>query len=332
MEKKAAKKRKKRKVLVLVHPAFRPDCAVRGAATETDVWRALRSLGMTVEIAPVKDDLRAFDKVLATFRPDVVFNLLEEFRDEAIFDFHLISYLEALGVPYTGCNPRGLIQSRNKRLSAAVAASLGVRVPKETAVAGSIRPVVKAGLRFPLFVKFTREHASLGIRESSRVRNLAALRRECLRLRKNYTAEILVQEFIPGRDVSVAVWGNSHIETFVPRQLDAGGADRVATERLKFSAHLQRRRRVRSRIFTGDSAQLIRENTARLFVTLDLSGYVRMDYRVTEDQQAYLIDVNANPNLAKAEDFALSALAAGWSYPAVIERVVELAIQYRPRL
>src|SRR4051812_6500308 len=100
----------------MVHPQFRPDRAPRRAGTERDVWLALRRLGHTVQVAGVSEDLRKLDKELAEFRPHIAVNLMEEFRSEAVFDFHIISFLESLGIPYTGCNPRGLVLSRNKFL------------------------------------------------------------------------------------------------------------------------------------------------------------------------------------------------------------------------
>src|SRR4051812_27813735 len=106
---------KSKRILVLVHPQFDPRLKARAAAaTEWDVWRGLKALGATVDVVAAETDLRAFDRQLSAFRPQLVFNLLEEFRGEGVFDFHLITYLESLGLPYTGCNPRGLIVTRNK--------------------------------------------------------------------------------------------------------------------------------------------------------------------------------------------------------------------------
>ena len=313
-----------KKIMLLVHPQFRPDRA--GAlGTERDVWRGLKRLGWTVQVAAARDNLRDFDKELAAFQPAVVFNLLEEFRGEAVFDFHLVAYLEALGVPFTGCNPRGLVQSRNKDLCGRLAASLGIAVPR-----GGL--VGTPGLKFPVFVKLNREHASLGIQASNLVRDGRELQREVRRLRAKYGGEILAQEFISGHDVSVAVWGNARAEVLDPRRFDVSGMDRVATERLKFSAHMQKRRRARSNPYKGAAVRSIRGVAGLIFSALDMSGYARMDFRVTESHEAFLIDVNANPNLARDEDFSLSARARGWNYGETLRRITDLALRYRPRV
>ena len=189
-----------------------------------------------------------------------------------------------------------------------------------------------AHLRYPLFVKLNREHASLGIQASNLVRNRRELLREVRRLRDRYLGEVLAQEFVSGHDVSVAVWGNGRAEVMDPRRLDVSGEDRVATERLKFSAALQRRRRARSSPYRGAATSQIRREAGRMYMALDMSGYARMDFRVTELHEAFLIDVNANPNLARDEDFSLSARARGWDYYDVLNRITELALRYRPRV
>ena len=81
---------------VVTHPArLRP----RGAP-----------LGVKDELAPIRD-------AVESFKPHVVFNLLEEFHGEAVYDHSVVSYLELLRVPYTGCNPRGLVLARGKDLA-----------------------------------------------------------------------------------------------------------------------------------------------------------------------------------------------------------------------
>lgn len=323
---------KAKKVLLVVHPKFRPDRKKAQKGTEKDVWHALRRLGYQTLIADAEEDLRLFDKMLAKFRPSIVVNLLEEFRGEAVYDFHLISFLEALGVPYTGCNPRGLIQSRNKFVVGQLAQSVGVAAPRSLLLTPSKRIGEPSQLKFPLFVKLNREHASMGIRESNRVRNGKELDKVCRRLRRDYNSEIVVQEFISGRDVSVALWGNARAEVFAPRTLHMGGVDRVSTERLKFNVAYQRQRAVKSVQFKGAITDRLQREAQQLFQLLDLSGYARFDYRVDQNGEPYLIDVNANPNLANNEDFAISARLAGWKYPEVVEQVVKLGLSYSPRL
>lgn len=319
---------RKQRILVLVHPQFRPDLTNPKKGTEYDVWQALRK-NHQVEVCTVQNDLKRLDADLARVCPAVVFNLAEEFRGEAVFDFHLVSYLEARGIPVTGCNPRGLIQSRNKFLVTNLASSMGVKCPRTyLADKNVLQQLKRHKMDVPVFVKLNREHASLGIRESNRVQKREKLRAEVQRMSKTYGGETLVQEFIPGFDVSVSVWGNHRPEVFHPRRLYAGGADRTFTERIKFNRKAQMERSVRSTVFRHRIAARLMAEAKLLYKVLDMSGYGRFDYRVDAHGESYLIDVNANPNLARGEDFVASTREAGMEYLETLERIVRLAKNY----
>jgi D-alanine-D-alanine ligase len=318
---------KSRRVLVLVHPQFRPDRVGRRSATEFDVWTALRSGGHAVEIAAARHDLRRFDRELSEFKPDIVFNLLEEFRGEGVFDFHLVSYLEALGIPYTGCNPRGLVVTRNKLWTAHIAQGQGLAAPNSALARGSARR-----FSYPAFVKFNREHASLGITQQNLVRDARQLQRSLSRLESRHGGEIVVQSFVAGEEVSVSVWGNRRLEVFAPWRLGLRDENAVATARVKFNAQFRRRQGIRATRFRGPQISLLQSTAKTLFASMDLSGYARFDFRLNAEGTPFLIDVNANPNLAKDEDFAASARVQGHSYADVIERVLQLGLDYEPRV
>lgn len=322
---------RRQRVLILVHPRFRPDRRSRGGTTEKSIFDALKKLGHTVGIAAAEDDFEQFTTELKAFKPNIVFNLLEEFRGEGVFDFHLASYLESLGISFTGCNPRGLAISRNKFLVMKAVEGLGWDVPA-TAL-GSVRGVQKCpeSLEFPLFVKLNREHASLGIRPANRVTTERQLASVCARLRRDYGAGILIQEFVPGNDVSVSVWGNEKVETFSPWQLEMSGPDGFATEHLKFNPGYRRKHGIDSKLYAGQLKSRLRRASAEIFSALDLSGYARMDFRVTPDDRFYLVDVNANPSLSPTEDFADSLAHEGYSYTEIIERILRLAADYEPK-
>ena len=100
--------------------------------TEYDVARTLRSLGHEVQALGVRSDLGVIREAIDGYKPHVVFNLLEDFHDIPIYDQNLVSYLELLRVPYTGCNPRGLILARDKAISKTLLVYHRVPVPEFT--------------------------------------------------------------------------------------------------------------------------------------------------------------------------------------------------------
>lgn len=319
----------RKRALLLVHPYFRPDRKSPRSQTERDVWLGLKRAGFQCELSTAQSDLRDLDRDLARFKPHFVFNLLEEFRDEGIFDFHAVSFLEARGVVYTGCNPRGLIVSRNKTWASHIARSVEVNAPETWSADSALRLM---NVRFPLILKFNNEHASLGMTRKSVVHNRVDLRRR-LRELAQYSAEVVAQEFIPGREVSVAVTGNLQPRAFQPRELRLRSDSGFVTERIKFNARHRNRLGIRAHYFNGDP-KLIRAMqvaSCQMFRGLKLSGYARFDYRLDRAGKFHLIDVNANPNLARDEDFALSAKRAGLAYEDLLMKIVRLARDYRPQ-
>jgi D-alanine-D-alanine ligase len=115
----------KQRVLVLMHPDLIPPESNEGFSeqeasnwkTEYDVVSTLRTAGYDVKPLGVHDELRPIRDEIEGWKPDVVFTLLEQFHGEAIYDQNVASYLELMRVPYTGCNPRGLMLARGKDLS-----------------------------------------------------------------------------------------------------------------------------------------------------------------------------------------------------------------------
>src|SRR5204863_9070935 len=138
---------------------------------EYDVIETLKEMGHEVRIRGVHDDLSGIRPTVASFNPHIVFNLLEAFAGVATFDQNVVSYLELLHLPYTGCNPRGLILARDKALSKKLLAYHRIPVPEFTVVRRGRKPLLSKRLHFPLIVKSLFFEASAGISQASIVEN-----------------------------------------------------------------------------------------------------------------------------------------------------------------
>jgi D-alanine-D-alanine ligase len=313
-------------VVMMVHPKLHPARKSQAKSAERAVWSALRGLGYEVEVLPLLESPLKLERELSRRLPYAVFNMLEEFRDEAVYDFHLPAYLEARGIPCTGCNPRGLVISRNKYLVSQLAVATDIPVPT-MAISGAQTYRGK----FPAFVKYNREHASRGIRASNRVRNPVEMKRTVERMKRSYDGEILLQEFVEGTDVTVSVLGNHRVRAFVPWKLRRKSSADFSTERVKFNAKFRFERGIRAGRYSGPLVKPLLQAAKKIYREADLSGYARMDFRVSSDS-FHLVDVNANPNLEMNEDFACSAKFSGWSYVELVEEIIRLARSYRPRI
>jgi D-alanine-D-alanine ligase len=336
----------KQRILVLVHETLVPPETLEGVRdqdaadfrTEYDVISCLRASGHDVRPIGIGDSLTELRSLLADWRPQVCFNLLEEFDGIVTYDQHLVAWLELLRQPYTGCNPRGMMLSRDKVLSKQLLAYHRVPTPQFAVFrrGGAIR--IPARLRYPLFVKSATEDASLGIAQASIVEDAARLAERIEFIHEHTTTDALVEEYVEGRELYVGVLGNERIRTLPPwefifGELKAGRAG-IATRKAKWDRAYQARHGI-----TSDVARDLPEGVAgrldklarRIYRALHMSGYARMDFRVRHDGTPFFLEANANPNLEKEEDFAYAALAAGMDYAALMERIISLGLSYRAK-
>jgi D-alanine-D-alanine ligase len=330
------------RVLVLCHDSLVPPAGARGYAlrnppewrTEHDVLRALRSLGHRPSVLGAQHDLAALLAGLGAVprgeRPDVVFNLLVEFHSNPAFDQHVVSLLELLELPYTGCNPRGLTLARDKALSKEILAAQGVDVPRFQVFERGARVVRRASLPFPLIVKSRTEEASLGLARASLVTNERALSHRVAFVHARLGTDAIAEEYLEGRELYSAVLGGARPEVLPTWELvfrRGPARPLIATRAVKFSPALQRRLGVTNR--AAVLAPALERRVAALARTtwraLGLAGYARIDLRLTPAGRLSVLEANPNPELARGEDLAEAARAAGLGYEELVQRILGLA-------
>ena len=165
---------KPQRVLVLVHKHLVPPEGATEAdhvdaewKTEWDVIHALQKNGHEVRPLGIQDELNPIRQAMDEWKPTIIFNLLEAFDNVNLFDQNVVSYLELLRVPYTGCNPRGLLLSRDKSLSKKLLAYHRIQVPEWAVFRRGRKVHVPPRLKFPVIVKSLTEEASIGISQAS---------------------------------------------------------------------------------------------------------------------------------------------------------------------
>jgi len=335
-----ARSRARRRVLVLCHESLVPPPGVYRYArrrapewrTEFDVLQALRALGHETSVCGAAHDVQPVLTALRAFAPDVVFNLMVEFHGNPAFDQHIPSLLELLEVPYTGCNPRGLTLARDKAVSKDVLAAHGIDVPRFQVFELGARTRLRPDLDFPLIVKSRTEEASLGLSRSSLVRTERALQRRVAFVHEHVGTDAIVEEYLDGRELYAAVLGGARPrvlptwELFFTRR--SPSHPRIATRSIKFSPTIQRRMGILNGAADLSPAMQRRVDamTRATWRALELSGYARVDLRLTPSGRLVVLEANPNPEIATGEDFAESALAEGLDYPRLIQRLLEIAL------
>ncbi|HEY7753246.1 MAG TPA: hypothetical protein VH856_05480 [Steroidobacteraceae bacterium] len=335
---------KKLRILVLVHETLVPPESLAGVReeeaaeyrTEYDVTSCLRKMGHDVRPIGIGDSLTELRATIQDWKPHVCFNLLEEFGGIVTYDQHVVAYLELLRQPYTGCNPRGMMLSRDKVLSKQILAYHRIPTPQFAVFrrGGALR--IPPRLRYPLFVKSATEDASLGISQASIVEDAARLRERVGFIHEHTQSDALVEEFVEGRELYVGVLGNERVRTLTPWEFIFGelkaGRAAIATRKAKWDRAYQKRHGITSgkaQDLPPGLADRLDRLARRIYRALHMSGYARMDFRVREDGTPWALEANANPNLEQEEDFADAALHDGIRYPALLQRIISLGLSYR---
>ncbi len=335
---------KPQRVLTLVHKGLEPpeektDKTTTATAEwrmEYDVVQTLKTLGHELRVIGVHDDLTPIRSSMDDFKPSITFNLMEAFDDIIVFDQNVVSYLELLKVPYTGCNPRGLTLSRDKALAKKLMAYHRIQVPDFLVVPLGGKPKLPKRLQYPLIVKSLTYESSTGISQASVVVNDEQLARRVQFIHDTIMTPAIVEEFIDGRELYVGVMGNERLQVFPVWEMSFSKMPdnnwRIATERVKWSVKYQKKHGIDTTVagLSDEMSAKVQHLAKRVYRALDLSGYARIDLRMKTDGQLYVIEANPNPQLAQGEDFAESAKRAGVSYAKLIERIIGLGLQWRP--
>src|SRR3954469_3895486 len=297
----------KLRVVALVHRHLIPPATIEEGTditaapwrTEYDVVSTLRALGHEVRPLGVHDDLGDIRRASEEWKPHIAFNLLEGFDDITIFDQNVVSHLELLKLPYTGCNPRGLLLARDKSLSKKLLAYHRIPVP-EFDVARIGKPFRRSKrLAFPLIVKSLTQEASIGISQASVVDTGEKLKERVQFIHDSIGTAAIVEQYVEGRELYVGILGNQNLQAMPVWELFftnmPEGAKRIATDRVKWSVKYQKKYGIDSGLakeLSDAKAEGIQHLCKRAFRALELSGYARIDLRVDEAGNAWIIEAN----------------------------------------
>jgi D-alanine-D-alanine ligase len=336
---------RKLRVLVLMHDYQVPPADVTGHDLETapwkteyDVLRTLRDeLGHEVHPLGIKDDLAGIRQANEELKPHIAFNMLEAFHEVGTFDQNVVSYLELIRLSYTGCNPRGMLLARDKALSKKLLHYHRIPVPEFSVVARGRKPKLPKRLTFPLIVKPLSQEASIGIAQASVVPDDAKLRERVQFIHDSIHTDAIIEQFVEGRELYCGVIGNQRVQILPVWEMTFANMPesqhRIATERVKWSAKYQKKMGIDTGLAQGLANGIpdrIQHISRRVYKTLELSGYARIDLRLDDAGRVYVLEANPNPQIARKEDFAESAASAGLPYPALLQRILTTGIRWEP--
>lgn len=302
--------------------------------TEAHVVSALQELGHEVRIAGVYDNANVIIQETQSNPPDVVFNLVEQFKSFPYYERNIAALLELLGIPYTGCDVPGLLICKNKGITKTILTYHRIKVP-DFATFPCGKPMHRPRrLQFPIFIKPLRDQGSYGIAQASLVENDADFIERIRFIHEHLNQDAIAEEYIDGRELYASVLGNERLEVFPAREMIFGqmpeDGPKFATFKAKWDDEYRKRWGIKN-TFASNLSQEVLEAILRLskrvYHALQMKGYARLDLRLTPLGSVVVIEANPNPMLAKDEDFALSAQKAGLEYPLLIQRILNLALR-----
>lgn len=285
--------------------------------------------------AVVTDDIDPLIVQLRREAPDLVFNMAEAFAGKSALESNVAALLNLLGLRYTGSSPSGLMVAGDKALTKKILSFHEIKTPQfATVFRGALDSV--GNLTFPVIVKPPQEDASLGITSKSVVHDIKELFEAMHGLQKEFKSAVLVEQYVEGREFYVGVLGNASATALPVIELDfskfPADKPRIASYAAKWGeegdgtgAEFAGTESVFPSDVGAELLERMQHVAVEAFDALRLRDYGRIDLRVTAEGEIFVIEVNPNCYLEKSGEFARAAEKSGLAYPALIERITELA-------
>jgi D-alanine-D-alanine ligase len=339
---KPAKRHERLRILVLfeVHDPPAPDEEYERRMREEPDWRteghvvtALKAQGHEVHLGAIYKNPRDVIDLCERIQPDLVWNFVQTFHGTRFYESHIAGMLELCRVPYTGCGHRALMLCQDKALSKEILKHHRVTVPPFV-VSRRAQPLKKLSKAiFPVMVKPLAEEGSVGISRDSFAETEAQAIARTHFLHDRLKQDVIIEQYVSGREIYVGVVGNDRLRVLPPRELKFSKVPEGEPKFASFKAKWDEGYRERWGIFSGfpddlpDSLQRsIATLAKRVFRTLQMRGFGRIDLRLTEAGKLVVVEANPNPEIASGEDLAEAAAKCGIPYNDLIERIAVLAL------
>jgi len=295
------------------------------------VAAALREGGHAVKVLPVHASVEQMVAGLREARPDLVFNLIEQFGDDLVGDIGVTGVLDLLGLRYTGCGPGELYLANDKALGKKLLAFEGLLYPKFAVFGGDADLETGGNLRMPLFVKPARMDASIGIDADSLVRDAPSLMKRVAQIHETLGDAALAEEYVDGREINVGVLGNREPQPLPAIEIDFSGfpegKPHVLDANAKFEEGTPEYGGTKAVIadLPDDVAARLAKTAVAAYRALRVRDYGRVDLRLAPTGEIYVLEVNAGCYLERNGELAMAARAVGIAHARLILRIVELA-------
>jgi D-alanine-D-alanine ligase len=315
---------------------FEPEYDINVATVREEyeaIVNALRGEDFNVSLLNINEDIQNLIDLLSDNPPDVVFNLIEYYRDDSTLEHLIVGLFALYGIRYTGSKPFTLALCQRKGMTKQLLLANNVPTPRYKLLSEPRLPG-RHGLHYPIIVKPAREDASSGVEKGSVVYNFEELNERIKKAFEEYFPPILVEEFIEGRELHVSVLGNDPPEVLPIIEFDFSGLPSDHPDIISYDAKWNPLEESFHRVHSICPAKLSRKLEKKVkavvlsaYKITGCTDYARLDLRLTKDNKVFVLEVNPNPDLTESVSFMESAEHYGLSFGETLARIVEFALQ-----
>jgi D-alanine-D-alanine ligase len=296
---------------------------------EQRIIQTLQKMGHDVQPFCIFQDIAELVSLLHTSPPEVVFFCCETFANERNLSPHIISLLELMKIKHTSPSSSWLQLFSDKAHSKVIFKSHNFLTP-DFIVQTNEKPPTTPGLRkFPVIIKPRFGDASEGISMKSLALTAKDCHRKIRQLRKTRHDDLIVEEYIEGREIYLSLLGGRNPLILPARELlfnNNSNSPLIAGEREKFDLAYRRKMGIRTVPLRDRQLSVELQNIGQRFLdAFDFKGPVRLDLRVTAEHQIYILEANPNPALGSSEDFVLSSKKSGFHYRDILTEILSAA-------
>ncbi|RJP57235.1 MAG: ATP-grasp domain-containing protein [Ignavibacteriales bacterium] len=296
-----------------------------------EIAEDLKKEGLDAYILNLRDNIDHFFNDLNKNKPDVVFNFVEIYKDRADLEMYFAGLLELLRIPYTGAPPLALGTCQNKMLTKKILRSVGLRTANYTYITKR-QKIYRLKLKYPLITKPAFEDASVGIDVTAVVTNHKQLKARIEYILNEFQQPVLVEEYIDGRELNVAILGDKKPRVLPISEIDFSEMPDHLYNIVSYQAKWDPLHEAYHKTIPICPAPLTKKVEAeakeialKCFKTMGCRDYCRVDMRLNNKNKLYVLEVNPNPDLTADAGFMRSAKYAGISYRKALKRIVMLA-------
>jgi len=300
---------------------------------ERDVLVALEAEGYNVDLMGIYNNLEQVISSIKSKNYQLVFCMCETYLNQRGLAANIVSVFEMLGVKYTGANSAALQLCSDKALSKKILSYHDILVPNFL-VSRHKKPLKKIKeLKYPIIVKPLRLEASEGISACSIVQNEKDALERASYVHKKYHVDVIFEEYIEGRELYVGIIGNHKPRVFPPQELKfkspAKSTVKIASYKVKWDKKYREDYGIENEEadpIDSKTLQDLNRISKKIYQLFHITGYARIDFRLSNDGQIYFLEANPNPAINKVDDFALSAKQDGVEYEDLIHQIVKLGM------